>query len=214
MREVEVAALLLFVNGLDQRQGTDELKVRAWASMFDNECADMDAAWAKGVVEHHYALTDDMLTPGHLVRAWKKRKALRYELEQEAWAGAEQTGEPMPEWFKSAMMEAFGHTDLGNLGAVKKSAAEIQGIFDRWRPTTRPRIAPWQAGQSHCGRTGCTCTHDRGCYKGWMEESQYAVPCKTCRTDLAVVLNEIPPPGQREPHHSAKVRNRYMDATP
>lgn len=43
-------------------------------------------------------------------------------------------------------------------------------------------------GDGHCRRTGCRCTHDAGCYRGWLEPADRdrvvdvpAVPCPVCR---------------------------------
>jgi hypothetical protein len=53
----------------------------------------------------------------------------------------------------------------------------------------------------HCGRAGCTCTHDRvtadGCYQGWIDSTrkmadgstrEITAPCPRCRPEQAVIL--------------------------
>lgn len=87
MRQAEVAALLVYANGLDQRQGTDDVKVQVWFDFFQSEAPDIDPAWAKGVIAHHYGQSSDMLTPAHLTTAWRKRKRLRAENEASGHAG-------------------------------------------------------------------------------------------------------------------------------
>lgn len=81
MRQTEVAALLVYANGLDQRQGTDDVKVQVWFDFFQTECPDIDPAWAKGVIAHHYGQSSDMLTPAHLTTAWRKVRSARRERE-------------------------------------------------------------------------------------------------------------------------------------
>jgi hypothetical protein len=82
-------------------------------------------------------------------------------------------------------------------------------------PVERPR--EWGAGEyreSHCGRRGCECTHDDGCYKGWVDHLpgaygtyDHTVPCRNCRPVLWQRIQEIPPPGQRTPADLAHIRH-------
>lgn len=36
---------------------------------------------------------------------------------------------------------------------------------------------------SHCRRKGCDCTHDEGCYRGWIDapDGSSTLPCFICR---------------------------------
>lgn len=150
MKHVDVVRLLAFANGLDQRQGTDDVKVQAWAVMFDGEAPDLEFGWAMKAIERHYAKTDDMLTPGHLVRGW--HESARYRQSQ---------------------------SDGG----------------DR---------------DSRCPKPGCPCTHAGVCYKGWIdsEDGSTTSPCRVCREDLALVLDEVGPPGARTQADQEAIRNR------
>ena len=38
---------------------------------------------------------------------------------------------------------------------------------------------------SHCGRPGCVCGHDYGCYQGWIDDRPSSTsPCPLCRSDV------------------------------
>lgn len=66
----------------------------------------------------------------------------------------------------------------------------------------------------HCRRSNCQCVHSEPCYRGWLDNDRgVAVPCPVCRGSLARVLAEIPPVGMRQEHDSARIRNRYAEAT-
>jgi hypothetical protein len=117
----------------------------------------------------------------------------------------------MPDWFKKAMTESFGHADLGNMGKVKKSGKEIQEIFDRHTPIVveaTPRGLDPKMLERHCGKAGCRCMH-LDCYKGWVDQDveNYTSPCTVCRESLAAVLATLPPLGLRSDADHAKMRN-------
>lgn len=89
-------------------------------------------------------------------------------------------------------------------GALYPSLIGIQRLAEigatRPRPAggwSGPSRANWQ--ESHCGRTGCTCTHDQGCFKGWLDgiAGEPARACWNCRPSLARALADIPLPGGR-----------------
>lgn len=143
MTDQEVAALLVFLNELDGRHSPNEIKVRAWVSVFDESAPGMTVTFARDVARRHYSLLDDMITPSAFVRAWR----LKQGLEQ---------------------------------------------VFT----------------ESHCRKADCGCTH-RVCYRGWIDlDDGTTQPCGVCRQELAAVLAEIPPPGQRSEQDWVKVRLR------
>jgi hypothetical protein len=49
---------------------------------------------------------------------------------------------------------------------------------------------------AHCRTSGCACTHNGDCYRGWiditMEGREYALPCRTCRPQQRRVTQEAP----------------------
>ena len=68
--------------------------------------------------------------------------------------------------------------------------------------------------EAHCGRSACECTHDGGCFKGWIDHDpgahgtyDYTIPCRVCRPVLHLRLRDIPPPGQRTPGDLAHIRS-------
>jgi hypothetical protein len=56
----------------------------------------------------------------------------------------------------------------------------------RWR--TAARVLNPTKPDSHCLRVGCMCTHDAGCYRGWIDEAgtHRTTPCQVCRPETAV----------------------------
>ena len=99
MKESEVAILLALANGHDQRQGLDDVKVRAWFVLLEQEASDMTLDFGKTKINEHYARSTDMLMPVHLVKAWKDMK--RFTRERNNLPKG--VGTPMPDWFKEQM---------------------------------------------------------------------------------------------------------------
>jgi len=77
MNELEVARLLAFANGLDQRHGIDDVKVQAWYAAFAQEAPTITYSFAQTFASRHYA-TDEkgMLTPAHLVKGWREHQRM------------------------------------------------------------------------------------------------------------------------------------------
>ena len=193
MTKAQIAELLAFAATLDGRLPYDDGGVEAWAAVLDES---IEGLWAVEFVRHHYGRTDDFLSPAVLNTAWHKHVD---SMRTRALALGPASGPrlvPMPEWFKAAMEDSFGTTELGK---VKKSGADVQAIFDS-AAALAPRADDGHGGiDSHCGRIDCTCAHTAGCYRGWMEDDRtYAVPCHRCRPVLADVLASIPGPGERQ----------------
>lgn len=61
---------------------------------------------------------------------------------------------------------------------------------------------------SHCGKTGCICSHSAGCYRGWVDTDATTEPCQQCRPMLAQTLRTMPEPGKRQPQHMLKLATR------
>ena len=67
-----------------------------------------------------------------------------------------------------------------------------------------------------CPFVECRCTHDSGCYKGWIDSpdnSSQTAPCPRCRPSLYKVLHEVNPLGQRTEIDNSLIRNRFKSAT-
>jgi hypothetical protein len=85
MSDVDVLGLLIYATELDGRHTPNEVKVRAWADVFAAEAPGMTVEFAQEVVRKHYGQHDEMLTTGHLCRAWREDQ--RYQ--REAYAASE-----------------------------------------------------------------------------------------------------------------------------
>lgn len=101
MTQAEVAVLLALANGHDQRQRVDDVRVRAWSSLIDQEAPDMPLSWAQERVNRHYASQTTMLMPAHLVAAWRHERAR----ESDRAAIPSGAGTPMPPWFRERARE-------------------------------------------------------------------------------------------------------------
>lgn len=65
---------------------------------------------------------------------------------------------------------------------------------------------------AHCRQRGCQCRH-QVCYRGWIDDEDGKTrPCGMCRSSLAQVLAEMPPPGQRNEQDWARLRFRNARA--
>jgi hypothetical protein len=81
-------------------------------------------------------------------------------------------------------------------------------------PPAPPERRDWGADrEAHCGRQGCGCTHDNGCFKGWVDHLpgahgayDFVEPCRNCRPVLHQRIRDIPPPGERTPGDLASIR--------
>jgi hypothetical protein len=198
----DTARLLTYANGLDSRNTIDEAKVASVYEFLLAEAPDMEVSWAKDWVTRFYARNHGSLTLDGLISGWRDERSYRA-----IGTTVEESTEPrsgMPDWFRKAMMESFGHADLGNVGQVKKSGAEIQAIFDRHNPQSTTRSGGLDA---HCGTGGCACLHE-SCYKGWIDsvDSHATAPCPVCRTELAEIVLSIPDPENRLPSDSRRFR--------
>lgn len=70
---------------------------------------------------------------------------------------------------------------------------------------------PTERLDAHCGRKGCLCVHDRGCYRGWMDSDTATRPCPVCRETLTRALEDIPQAGKRSPADLARLRDHARD---
>lgn len=85
MDDRNVLQLLIFCNELDGRHAPNELKVRAWADVFNQGAAGMTLEFAMDVAKRHHATVDQMITPAVFVRSWKTHRAAK----EAAFADAE-----------------------------------------------------------------------------------------------------------------------------
>lgn len=75
-------------------------------------------------------------------------------------------------------------------------------------PDIRPRDK--ERLERHCGMEACLCTHGDPCFMGWVDavDGSTTSPCPICREDLARVLKEISPVGERTLADQSKLRQR------
>lgn len=74
------------------------------------------------------------------------------------------------------------------------------------------RMSHTELTDSHCGRSGCPCTHAAGCYKGWIDrEGASTTPCRQCRPWTAERVSNVPGPGFRHAGDSARLRGEGVD---
>lgn len=136
MNKQEVALLL---SALSEWQYIEpsEVGIQMWAASLDDV---IPVDFAITYVAKWYGKADaTKLLPGHINKAWKdSRSTIRDRHEIASYYTADKT--PMPDWFKAAMMDAFGSTELGRL---PKSGRDVQEIFDqalelaeeaKWKP--------------------------------------------------------------------------------
>jgi hypothetical protein len=72
MKLSEVPMLLGFASFIDNRLSVDELRARAWFDALDE---DLELPEAKKIVSAWYANHDGVISPSHLNREWRSRKA-------------------------------------------------------------------------------------------------------------------------------------------
>lgn len=186
----EVLALLAYATELDGRHAPNELKVAAWLDVLDAEAPGVSLQFARDVVREHYSRTDDMLTVSHLVARWRLHREADRAARSVTREVVEREPVGVPDWWsRSREGREFGEF-LASLAAMPVST-DADGF-----------------GDAHCGRAGCACIHRRGCFKGWMAHEVYAVPCGVCRSSLAAVLDELPPPGLRSAADLTRLRTR------
>lgn len=76
MKLSEVPMLLGFASFIDNRLSVDELRARAWHESLDE---DLELSEAKKIVSAWYANHDGVISPSHLNREWRSRKASQAE---------------------------------------------------------------------------------------------------------------------------------------
>ena len=194
----------------------DDVSVQMWSRSLDD---DMPVQFAVEAVAKHYSspkLDHDKLVPGHLNRMWHDEKKARHN---RAIAAGTEVGDErvsMPEWFKAAMVDAFGTTDMQKAsGNPKKLTGEqIQAIFDSAAQLGGHDPAAVRRGlDAHCDWAECRCTHSGGCYRGWIDnDGGNAVPCPNCRPGLSDLLHEMPQPGHRRASDMAVLSDSKRDS--
>lgn len=81
MKLSEVPMLLGFASFIDNRLSVDELRARAWHESLDD---DLELSEAKKIVSAWYANHEGVISPSHLNREWRNRKASKAERERSA----------------------------------------------------------------------------------------------------------------------------------
>ena len=192
MQSQEVRTLLITVNGLDSRVPVTTERISAWSTMLSEKAAAMTLAEAQQIARDHYAETSNVLTLDILIAAHRRQRKVKESLSRSEIA-SQPKRVPMPEWFKAAVYD-MGKPQAGKDGEPLSIGQIFAGasIFAEKSTADDPQDA-------HCFRSGCNCSHET-CYRGWIDSDTETSPCRQCRPGLSLVLDEIAPLGERNPH--------------
>ena len=126
MKLSEVPMLLGFASFIDNRLSVDELRARAWFESLDE---DLEIEEAKRIVSAWYANHDGVISPSHVNREWRSRKASKAERERsermsQEFAEREQRKAP-PEVVAKYMAEIRAHLNRGKDATVEIDSQEV-----------------------------------------------------------------------------------------
>ena len=192
MQSQEVRTLLITVNGLDSRIPVTTERISAWSTMLSEKAATMTLAEAQQIARDHYAETPNVLTLDVLIAAHRRQRKVKESLSRSEIA-SQPKRVPMPEWFKAAVYD-MSKPQAGKDGEPLSIGQIFAGasIFAEKSTADDPQDA-------HCFRSGCNCSHET-CYRGWIDSETETSPCRQCRPGLSLVLDEVAPLGERNPH--------------
>ena len=192
MQSQEVRTLLITVNGLDSRVPVTTERISAWSTMLSEKAATMTLAEAQQIARDHYAETPNVLTLDILIAAHRRQRKVKESLSRSEIA-SQPKRVPMPEWFKAAVYD-MSKPQAGKDGEPLSIGQIFAGasVFAEQSTADDPQDA-------HCFRSGCNCSHE-SCYRGWIDTDTETAPCRQCRPGLSLVLDEIAPLGERNPH--------------
>ena len=192
MQSQEVRTLLITVNGLDSRVPVTTERISAWSTMLSEKAATMTLAEAQQIARDHYAETPNVLTLDVLIAAHRRQRKVKESLSRSEIASRPKRV-PMPEWFKAAVYD-MSKPQAGKDGEPLSIGQIFAGasIFAEKSTADDPQDA-------HCFRSGCNCSHET-CYRGWIDSDTETSPCRQCRPGLSLVLDEVAPLGERNPH--------------
>ena len=192
MQLPEAKALLTSVNGLDARIPVNPDRIKEWAAMLTEKASSLTLADAQQMVRDHYAETSNVLTLDILIAAHRRQRKVKESLSRSEIA-SQPKRVPMPEWFKAAVYD-MGKPQAGKDGEPLSIGQIFAGasVFAEQSTADDPQDA-------HCFRSGCNCSHE-SCYRGWIDTDTETAPCRQCRPGLSLVLDEIAPLGERNPH--------------
>ena len=160
--------------------------------MLTEKASGLTLADAQQMVRDHYAETSNVLTLDILIAAHRRQRKVKESLSRSEIA-SQPKRIPMPEWFKAAVYD-MGKPQAGKDGEPLSIGQIFAGasIFAEKSTADDPQDA-------HCFRSGCNCSHE-SCYRGWIDSDTETSPCRQCRPGLSLVLDEIAPLGERNPH--------------
>ena len=192
MQSQEVRTLLITVNGLDSRVPVTTERISAWSTMLTEKASGLTLAEAQQIARDHYAETSNVLTLDILIAAHRRQRKVKESLSRSEIA-SQPKRVPMPEWFKAAVYD-MSKPQAGKDGEPLSIGQIFAGasIFAEKSTADDPQDA-------HCFRSGCNCSHET-CYRGWIDSDTETSPCRQCRPGLSLVLDEIAPLGERNPH--------------
>ena len=192
MQLPEARQLLASINGLDARIPVTSDRVTEWAEMLTEKASGLTLADARQISRDHYAETSSILTLDILIAAHRRQRKVKESLTRSEIV-SQPKRVPMPEWFKAAVYD-MGKPQAGKDGEPLSIGQIFAGasIFAEKSTADDPTDA-------HCFRSGCSCSHE-SCYRGWIDSDTETSPCRQCRPGLSLVLDEIAPLGERNPH--------------
>lgn len=228
MTPIEVRQLLAGLK-LMQPMWTSEQEEMGQIALWDQTLNDtMDYAWAMQHVAQHFARHKTRLDPADFNKAWAEHRQALIGHDHQGDAGwrdapvqfpPPNNGRATPEVVELCMA-AYRDMQDGKRVHPDGTPFSSQDYLDEVIPMMKAAAVAARENpiERHCGRSGCPCIHDRGCYKGWMEGPGYdpdkAVPCGVCRSDLSHRLSLVPGPGERAAADQATLRaaNNANDA--
>lgn len=109
-----------------------------------------------------------------------------------------------------AIPDDFARQAIAKHYAEPKPDRFTPGHLNRYWRAHRLEKQLGVSGRS-CGRSECQCTHDY-CDHGFLESVDFVdavTPCPQCKPETLAFLNEIPPPGKREPWQMGHVAEQF-----
>ena len=188
----EVTLLLHLMNSLDARVQMTKVRITTWFELLGQKAPSLTFDEARQIVIDHYSEGAEMLTPDVFVANHRRQRKITESLSRSEIA-SQPKRVPMPEWFKAAVY------DMAKPQAGKDGEPMTIGQIFAGASIFAEKTTADDPTDAHCFRSGCNCSHE-SCYRGWIDSDTETSACRQCRPGLALVLDEIAPLGDRNPH--------------